>query len=89
MPEVVEPGTVVGGVTAEAAEATGLRPGTPVVVGGADTQLGLVGIGVVDPERVTLVGGSFWQTTIVTDHPLIDPAGPRPNAVPRRAGTGG
>lgn len=73
VPEVVEPGTVVGGVTAEAAEATGLRPGTPVVAGGADTQLGLVGIGVVDPERVTLVGGSFWQTTIVTDHPLIDP----------------
>ena len=48
-------------------------PGTPVVAGGADTQLGLVGIGVVDPDRVTLVGGSFWQTTIVTDHPLIDP----------------
>ena len=44
-----------------------------MVAGGADTQLGLVGIGVVRPDQVTLVGGSFWQTTVVTDRPLIDP----------------
>ncbi len=34
---------------------------------------GLVGIGVVRPGRLTLVGGSFWQLTVVTDDPLIDP----------------
>src|SRR6185503_17835210 len=73
VPEVVEPGTVVGIVSAAAAEATGLAAGTPVVAGGADTQLGLVGIGVVRPGQVTIVGGSFWQTTVVTDSPLIDP----------------
>lgn len=73
MPEVLEPGTVVGPLSAVAAEATGLAAGTPVVVGGADTQLGLVGIGVVRPDRLTLVGGSFWQLTVVTDDPLIDP----------------
>jgi autoinducer 2 (AI-2) kinase len=73
VPEVLEPGTVVGGVTARAADETGLAVGTPVVVGGADTQLGLVGIGVVAPGRLTLLGGSFWQLTVVTDEPLIDP----------------
>ena len=73
VPEVLEPGTPVGPVTARAADETGLAPGTPVVVGGADTQLGLVGIGVVAPGRLTLVGGSFWQLTVVTDTPLIDP----------------
>ena len=73
VPDVLEPGTVVGPVTARAAEETGLAVGTPVVVGGADTQLGLVGIGVVGPDRLTLVGGSFWQLTVVTDEPLIDP----------------
>ncbi len=73
VPEVLEPGTVVGPVTDRAADETGLAPGTPVVVGGADTQLGLVGIGVVRPDRLTLVGGSFWQLTAVTDSPLIDP----------------
>jgi autoinducer 2 (AI-2) kinase len=73
VPEVLEPGTVVGPLTARAADETGLAVGTPVVVGGADTQLGLVGIGVVAPDRLTLVGGSFWQLTVVTDRPLIDP----------------
>jgi autoinducer 2 (AI-2) kinase len=73
VPEVLEPGSVVGPLSARAAEETGLAAGTPVVVGGADTQLGLVGIGVVRPDRLTLVGGSFWQLTVVTDSPLIDP----------------
>jgi autoinducer-2 kinase len=73
VPEVLEPGTVVGPLTTRAADETGLAPGTPVVVGGADTQLGLVGIGVIAPARLTLVGGSFWQLTVVTPEPLIDP----------------
>jgi autoinducer-2 kinase len=47
-------------------------PGT--VVGGADTQLGLLGIGVTEPRRVTIVGGSFWQSTVVLDEGLVDPA---------------
>ena len=60
VPPVLEPGTVVGPVTATAAEETGLAAGTPVVVGGADTQLGLVGIGTVtarfgDPRRRQLL----------------------------------
>jgi autoinducer 2 (AI-2) kinase len=72
-PEVVDPGTVVGHVTAQAAAKTGLRAGTPVAAGGADTQLALLGIGVADPGRFTVVGGSFWQHTLVLDEPLIDP----------------
>jgi autoinducer-2 kinase len=71
-PPVVEPGSVVGGVNKIAADETGLRPGTPVVVGGADTQLGLLGIGVAEPGRFTIVGGSFWQHTLVLDQPLVD-----------------
>jgi autoinducer 2 (AI-2) kinase len=72
-PKVEEPGTVVAAVTRTAAAETGLKEGTPVVVGGADTQLGLVGIGVTEPGRFTVVGGSFWQHTLVLDQPLIDP----------------
>jgi autoinducer-2 kinase len=72
-PPVVEAGAVVGAVTADAAAATGLRAGTPVVAGGADTQLGLLGIGVAQTGRFTVVGGSFWQSTLVLDEPLIDP----------------
>ncbi len=56
-------------VTAQAAAETGLREGTPVVVGGADTQLGLLGIGVNGPGRFTILGGSFWQHTMLLDKP--------------------
>src|SRR5260370_35060174 len=52
---------------------TGLKAGTPVVVGGADTQLSLVGIGQVEPGKFTVVGGTFWQHTLGADKPLIDP----------------
>jgi autoinducer 2 (AI-2) kinase len=72
-PPVVASGDVVGAVTADAAAETGLNPGTPVVAGGADTQLALLGIGVAQPGRFTVVGGSFWQHTVVLDEPLIDP----------------
>jgi autoinducer-2 kinase len=72
-PPVLEPGTVAGKVTARAAADTGLRAGTPVVVGGADTQLGLVGIGVVDTGNFTVIGGTFWQQTIGLGSAMIDP----------------
>ena len=72
LPEVVDPGTVVGAVTAAAAEQTGLRAGTPVVAGGADTQAGLLGAGVREGE-FTVLAGTFWQTTVLTGKPLIDP----------------
>jgi len=73
LPPVADPGTVVGAVTARAAGQTGLRPGTPVVAGGADTQLGLLGAGVRAGE-FTVLAGTFWQNTMLVDVPLIDPA---------------
>ena len=73
LPEVADPGTVVGEVTAAAAAQTGLRAGTPVVAGGADTQLGLLGAGVRAGE-FTVLAGTFWQNTVLVDKPLVDPA---------------
>jgi autoinducer 2 (AI-2) kinase len=73
LPPVHEPGTILGRVHRQAAAETGLREGMPVVVGGADTQLGLVGIGQVEPGQFTIVGGTFWQQTLGVDRPLIDP----------------
>jgi autoinducer 2 (AI-2) kinase len=72
LPPVADPGTVVGEVTAAAAGQTGLRAGTPVVAGGADTQLGLLGAGVGKAEY-TVIAGTFWQNTVLLDEPLVDP----------------
>jgi autoinducer-2 kinase len=72
-PPVRESGTVVGRVSAAAAAETGLAAGLPVVTGGGDTQMALIGAGAVEPGTFTVVGGTFWQTTLVADTPLIDP----------------
>src|SRR5690625_7488734 len=69
---VVAPGTQVGGVTAAAAAETGLRPGTPVVVGGGDAQLAAVALGVVRPYQALIVGGTFWQQEINIPQPITD-----------------
>ena len=75
LPPVREPGTMIGRIHRKAAQETGLKEGTPVIVGGADTQLGLVGIGLTEPGQFTILGGTFWQQTIGVDQPLIDPEG--------------
>jgi autoinducer-2 kinase len=72
LPPVRDPGTVIGAVTRAAASESGLREGTPVVAGGADTQLGLLGVG-ARPGEYTVVGGTFWQNTVLLDAPLVDP----------------
>ena len=74
LPPVYESGTVIGAVTTEAAEATGLRAGIPVVAGGGDTQLALLAAGLTEGLRFATVGGTFWQSAAVADRPLIDPA---------------
>ncbi len=75
LPPLHVPGERIGAVTAAAAGATGLRPGTPVVVGGADTQLALIGSGAIAPGAVAAIMGSTTPVQMVLDTPRIDPAG--------------
>jgi autoinducer 2 (AI-2) kinase len=72
---VVEGGTVIGRVSARAAKETGLRKGTRIVMGGGDAQLGAIGIGVVKPGQIAILGGTFWQQMVNLEKPLADPRG--------------
>ena len=63
-PPSLEPGTVMGNVTVNAAELTGLSVATKVVMGGGDVQLGAAGLGVVKVGQVAILGGSFWQQVV-------------------------
>ena len=56
--EIVAPGKVVGGLTAQAAEHLGLPAGLSVVQGGADAFIGMVGLGVAEPGEMALITGS-------------------------------
>jgi autoinducer 2 (AI-2) kinase len=73
LPELREPGTLLGALTPEAARHLGLRAGTPVVVGGGDTQCGAVGGAAVNPGDVAVVGGTTMPLLAVLDRPLVDP----------------
>lgn len=63
-PPSLEPGTVMGRVTQEASDRTGLSTLTKVVMGGGDVQLGAAGLGVVKEGQVAILGGSFWQQVV-------------------------
>ncbi|MBF0922120.1 MAG: autoinducer-2 kinase, partial [Atopobium sp.] len=71
--QVIECGEVLGAVTADAAAETSLAEGTPVVVGGGDCQLGMIGVGACEPGQAGVFGGSFWQYEFNTDKSTPDP----------------
>ncbi len=75
MPPTHEGPEITGGVSAEAAAATGLRAGTPVVAGGGDQAANAVGVGAVAPDVVALSLGTSGVVFATTDTPLRDPAG--------------
>jgi len=73
LPEIATAGAPAGRVTAEAAAATGLAEGTPVFVGGADTEMALLGSGVLAPGAVGVVMGTTMPLQMVIERPLLDP----------------
>ena len=76
--DLVRPGGLIGSVTAQAAAATGLLPGTPVIAGGGDGQCAGTGAGVLTPGRAyvnlgtAMVSGHLWPalrcTTVLVPH---------------------
>lgn len=75
LPETFEGPQVTGSVTAAAAAATGLRPGTPVVAGGGDQAANAVGVGVVEEGAVALSLGTSGVIFATTTQPLFEAAG--------------
>ncbi len=74
MPRLAESFDLVGRVTAEAAKATGLAPGTPVVGGLFDVDASALGSGVFRSGQCCIVAGTWGINEIVTADPLVDPA---------------
>ena len=64
---------VIGGVTEEAAEETGLRQGTPVIAGAEDTSAAGLAIGVTSSEAAQLSMGSASTVYVPLASSAIDP----------------
>ncbi|RKY57838.1 MAG: xylulokinase [Candidatus Latescibacterota bacterium] len=73
LPPVYESVDVCGKVTKEAAELTGLKPGTPVVGGGADNACGATGAGVVREGRVLSSIGTSGTVVAPSKVVQVDP----------------
>jgi xylulokinase len=73
LPNVGGSADVLGRVTAAAAQATGLRAGTPVVGGGADNACGAAGVGVIAPGEAVASWGTSGTVLAPTAEPLVDP----------------
>jgi sugar (pentulose or hexulose) kinase len=72
LPDVVSEGAVVGSLTAEAANATGLAVGTPVTLAGPDTQMATLGAGGLSPGDTVVVAGWSAPVQRVTVAPAFD-----------------
>jgi len=75
LPQVYESSDVTGKITAEAARATGLEPGTPVVGGGGDQASSAVGNGIVTTGVVSCTLGTSGVVFAHSDKPQYDPDG--------------
>jgi xylulokinase len=70
--EITDTTAVVGKITREAAEETGLSAGTPVIAGTIDAAAEAVSVGVVEPGRMMLMYGSTAFMIQVVESPLTD-----------------
>ncbi len=81
--DVLRIGEPVGGLQATVAQELGLAEGTPVLMGGGDAFIGLLGLGVVEPGDLGVVMGTSNVMSGLTDQQIHVPGifGAYPDAV--------
>lgn len=75
LPRCYESSETTGGITAQAAELTGLKAGTPVVGGGGDQAASAVGNGIVEEGIVSCTLGTSGVVFAHMEKVAYDPAG--------------
>ncbi len=75
LPKSFESTEITGKITPEAAAATGLGVGTPVVAGAGDQAASAVGNGIVKSGKVSCTIGTSGVVFAYLDKPAYDPAG--------------
>jgi L-xylulokinase len=73
VPPIVGSDQVAGQITSEAAAATGLAEGTPVVTGAHDIDCCAVGVGIIAPGEICAITGTWSINEMVYHEPIVDP----------------
>jgi autoinducer 2 (AI-2) kinase len=72
LPEVHHAGEHIGGLTSYVAKKMNLKEGTPVVIGGGDTHLGLLACSAVNDSDIGVVAGTSTPIMMVLSKPVVD-----------------
>jgi len=75
LPPCGESPEITGHVTTQAAKATGLRTGTPVVGGAGDQPAQAIGCGIVEPGLISVTTGTSGVVLAATEAPSVHPQG--------------
>lgn len=75
LPQLFESPEVCAHITPDAASATGLISGTPVVAGAGDQGAGAVGMGILEPGSVSVTIGTSGVVFAATSEPSLDTGG--------------
>lgn len=73
LPDVLLPSMIIGKVNKESSRITGLKSGTPVIVGTGDIGADNIAAGVAKKNRCSIRFGTCATISICTDRPFIDP----------------
>lgn len=74
LPEIVtKPGKIVGEISEEVSEKTGLPVGCKICIGAQDVNCSSYGVGGTSGDVATMVVGTFGGSYIVVDKPIRDP----------------
>lgn len=73
LPRLIDPAEIAGHITPEAAAATGLAPGTPVIGGYFDVISSAMGSGVVGAGQASIIAGTWGINQVFSDTPVKDP----------------
>lgn len=72
LPPIVNPTDIIGSVSEAAANATGLKAGTPVICGTTDTCMEVFASGAVEKGDVTVKLATAGRICVITDRPYPD-----------------
>jgi len=72
LPDIYPSSGVIGKVTKEAAQQTGLREGMPVVAGGGDMLCTLLAAGITEVGRACDITGTASHLSVFADRPVLD-----------------